>query len=71
MGFDIRTYREERESWGRKKPADIIVVNGTSVTEGSGKGEEKGAAVRLVEKRKRPVSSDGGCSNTGETSRCN
>ena len=41
MGFDIRTYREERESWGRKKPADIIVINGTSVTEGSGKGEEK------------------------------
>jgi hypothetical protein len=37
MGFGIRTYREERESWGRKKPAAIIVVNGTTVTEGSGK----------------------------------
>jgi hypothetical protein len=37
MGFGIRTYREERESWRRKKPAAIIVVNGTTVTEGSGK----------------------------------
>jgi hypothetical protein len=35
---------ERRESWGRKKPATIIVVNGTSVTEGSGIGVGRGTS---------------------------